>query len=129
MSKTGSRLARVGAAGASAVLVVALLASTTLAAKPGGGGSASGGTCYETPNPVALGALYTVYGNNLGTNISVDVNVTDSAGTTVLMGYTGSTGSVVVSSYAGISGTYQVTIVGLGGHKTKLLATCSFLAS
>lgn len=123
-------LARAARSTAIAAVVLTLAAGTAFAGKPGGGGGTSGGgSCYVTPNPVAVGSMYTVYGSKLGTNLSVNVKVTDSHGTTTLMNYTGTSGSITVSSYASWSGAYGVSIVSTGGHKTQLLASCSFQAN
>lgn len=122
-------LARAGRSTAIAAVVLTLAAGTAFAGKPGGT-SGGGGSCYVTPNPVAVGSMYTVYGSKLGTNLSVNVNVSDTYGTTTLMGYTGASGSIIVSSYASWSGAYAVAIVSTGGHhKSQPLASCSFQAN
>lgn len=104
-----------------------------LAGKPGGGGSTGGssGTCSVTPNPVAVGADYTVKGSNLGANRYVNVNVSDAVGTTTFFAQTDGAGSVTVVWHAYRSGTSTVKITDNSTKRTSgtVLASCSFQVS
>ncbi len=109
--------------------LAALVAGTAFAGKPGGGGggSTTSGSCSVSPNPVTRGGSYTVSGWGLPANTFVNVNVTDSVGTSVMMSYTSSTGTLSVNGLSAWSGTSKVTIVGQSGKKSYTYATCSFL--
>jgi len=99
------------------------------AAKPGGGGSTGGGTCSVNPNPVAVGAGYTLTGRSLGAYALVNVLITDSAGTTSLNLQADASGTTVATSYAYWSGTNSVKFMKSARHGSTMVASCSFMVS
>ncbi len=109
-------------------LVVALVAGTAFAAKGGGGHQTTGatGSCSVTPDPVAVGADYTLVGKDLGANTVVNVLISDSMGTTSwnLQADAGGTTSVTWHSYA--SGTSSVVFQKSRHHGFTQVASCSF---
>ncbi len=119
------RLLRTVAAG---LLLAATLNGAALAGKPPPSDSGGLGSCAVTPNPVAVGAQYTINAWSLGANRSVNVFVQGSGGTNTFFRYTDASGSTSVTWYANWAGTNQVTVKSSGGRKTSVLATCSFSA-
>jgi hypothetical protein len=111
-----------------ALLVLALLSGTAFAGRGGSknGGTTSTGSCTVTPNPVAVGANYTIYGKSLGANRLVNVQIQDVAGTTVFNLATNSLGSVSVTWHSYWTGTSKVTIYDSGGRSLVFLTSCSF---
>ncbi len=117
-----------------AVLVVGLIAGTAFAAKGGntapghghgGSGTPSAGVCSVTPNPVALGGMYTVNGTGFNPYEMVQVQVSDSHGTQVLFPPIDGTGTFTATSYSSWAGTSTATVYDSG--KTLLKVTsCSF---
>jgi hypothetical protein len=93
-------------------------------AKSGSASGSTSGTCSESPNPVALGALYTVTGAHLPAGQIVSVSVTDPKGTQWGSTLTTATGTLTFVGQAAVAGSYSVRIT--GGSKGSLLATCGF---
>src|SRR5512133_872050 len=71
---------------AAALLTVGVASAPAFAAKGGGGkptsGTTSAGTCVVNPDPVAVGADYTMVASGLGADRLVNVLISDSGGTT-----------------------------------------------
>ena len=120
-----------------ATVLVLSLAGTAFAAKggngKGGGGNAGIGStsaaCAVDPNPAAVGGLYAVTATGLPTDLFVNVDVSDSVGTSVYMTMTDATGSLSVTGSAAWAGTSTVTVVQPTNNKPLVLATCSFEVS
>jgi hypothetical protein len=117
------------------MLVVGALAAASgiAAASPpskSGGGTTGGstGSCGESPNPVAVGATYTIRGSGLPANQLVSVAVTDAAGTQWGSVQTSATGAMSFTGPATVRGGYAVTISGSGKHASTL-ASCTFSAT
>jgi hypothetical protein len=111
------------------LLVVALIVGTAFAAGKGGGGTTSGGSgsCSANPNPVTVGADYTLVGTGLGAYTIVNVLISDSSSTTSwnLQADANGTSTLVWHSYW--AGTTKVTYKKSSGrNKTTVVATCSF---
>lgn len=102
-----------------------LLLNNSFAARPGSGGSTSG-SCAVTPNPVAVGADYTITGTNLGANAVVNLLLTDSHQTTSwnLQADASGTSKLVWHSYW--TGTTTATYNKSAKHGSTTVATCSF---
>ena len=103
-----------------------LTAGPALAGKPppsgGGGGNAS---CQVSPNPVALGAGYTVLGSGLTPGGMVNVLVSNSGGSNWWSAQADTGGRIAVPAYANWRGANTVKIT-TGGRRPSTLATCSF---
>jgi len=87
------------------------------------------GSCAVNPNPVAVGAGYTLTGSNLGAYALVNVLITDSAGTTSWNLQADASGTTSVSSYAYWSGTNSVKFMKSARHGSTTVAACSFTVS
>jgi hypothetical protein len=107
------------------LLVVGLIAGTAFAAKPTGGSSAAG-TCAANPNPVTLGAQYTIAGAGLKAGEVINVYIHDSLGTTVKSTAADGAGSWSVSSWASIAGTSNVDVRDMWGKHPATRASCTF---
>jgi hypothetical protein len=114
------------------LLIFGLIAATTLAA-PGahGGKPASGqaGSCSITPDPVAVGADYTIWGSELPADAIVNVEVSDSHGTALFIMGTDAYGNVSVTWHPYWAGTSTVSVSYKPRNKTVQLATCQFQVS
>lgn len=108
-----------------AAMVAVLIAGTALAAKPGPAPS-GGGSCYVTPNPVAVGGQYTFWGSGFKAGELLGVTVSDSHGTQAFTLQADASGNASVSSYASWAGTSTVKVVDNGGRKKVFLTSCSF---
>lgn len=104
------------------------LAVPAFAAKGASGGKNTSptGSCSVNPNPVAVGADYTLTGTGLGANALVNVLITDSGGTTSwnLQADSAGTASVVWHSYW--SGTSNVKFNESARHGSVTVASCAF---
>ena len=100
-------------------------AGSVLAAKGGHHSPAGVAGCNVTPDPVARGGMYTVSGGGAPTDAYLNIWVTDSHGTTVLLSPVAADGTFSASSYASWSGTSTVTVKDISG-KVTVLTTCSF---
>ena len=109
-----------------AVVSVLALATAAQAAHQAGSGSTSG-TCSESPNPVAVGGIYTITGSHLAANQLVNVQVSDAKGTQIVSVITTSTGTLTATGQATVAGSYSVKITG-GGRKVSTYASCGFSA-
>ena len=109
-----------------AVAAVLGLATAAEAAHLSGSGSTSG-TCAESPNPVAVGGIYTIAGSRLPASQLVNVSVTDARGTQWGSVMTSSTGTMTFTGQATVAGSYSVKITG-GGRKASTYASCGFSA-
>src|SRR5207249_4879367 len=102
------------------------VAAPAMAAKPVRSSTGSG-SCRVSPNPVAVGAAWTLTGSNLGAYALVNVLITDSAGGinswNLQADATGTT-SVTWHSYA--SGASSVKFMKGERHGTTAVAACSF---
>jgi hypothetical protein len=119
---TKRRLAYIIAATAIGSLVLAPGTAGARAAAP-----TASGTCSEAPNPVAVGAMYTVTGAHLPAGQIVSVSVSDPKGTQWVSTRTTSTGTLTATGRAANAGSYSVRIT--GGSKGSLLATCGFVTA
>lgn len=90
-----------------------------------GGTTSSTGSCTVTPNPVNVGAQYTVNGTGFTAGELLDVYVQDSHGTQALMTSADTSGNFSVSSYASWSGTDTVSVYDNGGRKMVYLTGCT----
>jgi hypothetical protein len=104
------------------------VAGPAIAAKPGSTSTMTG-SCAVNPNPVAVGAGYTLTGSNLGAYALVNVLITDSAGTTSWNLQADASGTTSVYSYAYWSGTNSVKFLKSARHGTTTVAACSFSVS
>jgi hypothetical protein len=129
----GRRTGLAAAALAVAALTTLGASAPALAAK-GGGGKPSGGTttagsCWVNPDPVTVGADYTLTGSGLGAGTLVNVLISDSGATTSwnLQADASGTASVVWHSYW--TGTSKVTFQVNDRHGFTTVASCSFTVS
>jgi hypothetical protein len=122
---TGHVTQALAEAGLIAILVTVAIAGTTFAAKPGPAPSTTA-TCSVTPNPVAVGGLYTFTGTGFRAGELLGVMVTDSHGTQAFNLQADAAGVAAVSSYASWAGTSKVTVNDIGGRKKIFLTSCSF---
>jgi hypothetical protein len=113
---------------ATALVALATLTVPATAAHARATSTTASGSCWATPNPVAVGQDYAVSGNRLGANRMVNVWVADAAGTQWGSKITNADGTVSVQFHASVLGTYSVKITD-SGRKPATLATCSFSAS
>ena len=120
------------AVGLAAVLLLSL-SGTAFAAKggnKGGNGGAGVGSpaaaCQVDPNVATLGGQYTVTASNLPASLFVNVDVSDSVGTSVYMGVTDASGNLAMMGWAAWSGASTVAVVAPTNNKPQVLATCSF---
>ena len=111
-----------------ATLAMGALGSSPVAAKgpPSGGTSSGSGTCYVTPNPVAVGSDWTMSATNLPASTFVNVYDVWSGGTTVWMLQTSSTGTTSLTWHSYVAGTTTITIKTATSKKTSTLASCTF---
>jgi hypothetical protein len=115
-----------------ALLVVGLMAGSVFAAKggnggkPGGGGGTTSGTCWVNPNPVAIGADYTLTGAGLGAYAVVNVLITDSGNTTSWNLMADASGTAAVTWHAYWTGTTSVSFLKSSRHGSTTVASCSF---
>jgi hypothetical protein len=105
-------------------VAVALPGVAVARARSGGASGSTSGTCSESPNPVAVGAVYNVTGAHLPAGQIVSVSVTDPKGTQWGSTRTTATGTLTFTGVAAVAGSYSVRIT--GGSKGSLLATCGF---
>jgi hypothetical protein len=111
-----------------AFAMLALAAIAGLATAAGAAHQSSGsasGSCSESPNPVAVGGIYTITGSHLPANQLVNVKVSDAKGAQIVTVMTTSTGTLTATGQASVSGSYSVAITS-GGRKVSTLATCGF---
>lgn len=109
-----------------AAFAVGTLAGPALAGKPTGGSTSTTGSCSVTPNPVAVGANYTISGSKLGAGRFVNFHVTDAGGTTVFNRQSDSSGNASVTWHSYYRGTSSVRIDDVSGRKAVTVARCSF---
>ncbi len=115
-----------------AMLVVGLAAGTALAAKGGGGGhnggsSTTSGICAVTPDPVAVGADYTLAGANLGAGTLVNIMIADPNSTSSWNLQADAAGTVELVWHAYWPGTSNVKFQTANKHHGwTTVATCSF---
>jgi hypothetical protein len=118
-------ITRIGQAALVATLSATLFSGTALAGKPGG--STSNGSCSVTPDPVAVGADYTLTGTGLGADALVNVLISDSdvVSSWNLQADADGTSTLVWHSYW--TGTTNVTYQESSGHHgSSVVASCSF---
>jgi len=116
------------------LLVVGLIAGTAFAAKPASNGSHKGGggtataACSATPNPVsvATGGQYVLSGWGLNADELVQVNISNSHGTSFWMLQADALGKIAVTTYASWTGTQTVSIYDNGGRSLVFLGSCTF---
>jgi hypothetical protein len=117
------------------LLVVGLIAGTAFAAKPassgghkGGGGGTATAACSATPNPVSIaaGGGYTISGWGLKADELVQVNISNSHGTSFWMLQADTSGKISVSTFASWTGTQTVSLYDNGGRSLVFLGSCSF---
>jgi hypothetical protein len=113
------------------LLVVGLMAGTAFAGKGGSGKPIGGGTpagsCSVNPDPVAVGADYTLTGTGLGAGAIVNVMISDSGVVSSwnLQADASGTSTLVWHSYW--TGTSKVTYQKSSGHHgSTVVASCSF---
>lgn len=92
----------------------------------GGSGGSTSGSCSVSPNPVAVGAQWTVTGSNLGANAIVDVLITDSAATTAFNIQADASGNLTDTWHSYNTGTSKVTMKEASHNKQVTVANCSF---
>ena len=94
--------------------------------KPGGGGTTTAGSCSVNPNPVTVGADYTLTGTGLGAGTIVNILISDSGttGSWNLQADSNGTSTLVWHSYW--TGTTKVTYQVNGRHGSTVVASCSF---
>jgi hypothetical protein len=110
-----------------ALLVVGLMAGTAFAGKPSRGGTTGAGACSVNPDPVAVGADYTLTGTGLGAYAIVNVMISDSGVVSSwnLQADANGTSTLVWHSYW--SGATKVTYQKSSGHHGySVVASCSF---
>ena len=105
------------------VVLVGPIAGTALA---GPHVSAARGSCSVAPNPVAVGATWTMSGSNLGASKNFTVTVSDAGGTQYFFLASTSTGTMTFSWHSYYAGTSSVAIVDASGRKASTVASCSF---
>jgi hypothetical protein len=121
------------AAAALAVAAITTLGATApaLAAKGGGGGKPGGGgttagSCSVNPNPVAVGADYTLTGTGLGAGTLVNVLISDPGNTSSWNLQADSNGTSTLIWHSYWTGTTKVTYQVNGRHGSTVVASCSF---
>jgi hypothetical protein len=109
-------------------MVGVLIASTAFAGRGGSGGNTSsgGGSCAVAPNPVAIGANWTMSAVNLPAGSYVDVYDADSSSTTMWMAQVSSTGTLSMTWHSYLAGTSTIRITTTNTKKASTLASCSF---
>ena len=100
-----------------------ILLRSTFAAKPV---SASIGSCSASPDPVALGADYTLTATNLGSGTIVNVLTTDSMGTTSWNLQADNNGTTSVTWHSYSRGTTNVKMQVHNKNKWQQVGSCSF---
>jgi hypothetical protein len=126
----GRRTGLAAAALAVAALTILGASAPALAAKGGGGkpsgGSTPTGTCWANPDPVAVGADYTLTGSGLGAGTLVNVLISDSGATTSWNLQADASGTTSVTWHSYWTGTSNVTFQVNGRHGFSTVASCSF---
>ena len=84
------------------------------------------GSCYATPNPVAFGDQYTVYGSGFYTYEPLVVWVQTPTGLVATTPSTDSLGNFAMTSYGTVAGNYIVSVYDSSDKKLALMTTCSF---
>jgi hypothetical protein len=116
--------------GCIAVVGFALAMAGPAGAKPSRPASGSVGSCAVNPNPVTVGASWTLSGSHLGGSALVNVMVTDAAGSVTSWNLQADTSGAISStwhSYA--AGTSNVKILEGGRHGSTVVAACSFVVT
>ena len=121
-------------AGLITVLIFGLIAGSAFAARGGGGGNRpkppppTAGACSVSPNPVSVvaGGQFTFSGWGFASGELVQVNVSNSHGTSFFMLQADTSGNVSVGSYSSWTGTQTVNVYDNGGRNLVFLTNCSF---
>lgn len=128
------RSIRLVAAVAVLLILATVMVTPSLAAKHNNNGkgktiSTVDPVCSVTPNPVAVGGIYTVTGSGFTAGDPLSVFVSDSVGTNLFIPAADANGNFSVSSYASWSGGYTVSVYDTSGRKPVYEAGCSFTAN
>jgi len=94
--------------------------------KPAGGGTATAGSCSVNPDPVTVGADYTLTGTGLGADTLVNVLISDSGATTSWNLQADASGNAAVTWHSYWTGTSKVTFQVGAKHGFTTVASCSF---
>jgi hypothetical protein len=129
----GRRTGLAAAALAVAALTTLGASAPALAAKGGGGGKPAGGggtttagSCSVNPDPVTVGADYTLTGTGLGAGTLVNVLISDSGATTSWNLEADASGTAAVTWHSYWTGTSKVTFQVNGRHGFTTVASCAF---
>jgi len=110
-----------------ALLGAALTAGPVLAGKGGKGGHNSSvgyGSCYVTPNPVAAGAEFTIYGSKYAPGEGLTLRIKDAMGSTFRWTIADANGNFTTTSRVSYPGANTASVYDT--LTSKLLGSCSF---
>ena len=128
----GRRTGLAAAALAVAALTTLGASAPALAAKGGGGGKPTAaapqpsGSCWVNPDPVTVGADYTLTGSGLGAGTLVNILISDSGATTSWNLQADASGTASVTWHSYWTGTSRVTFQVNARHGFSTVASCSF---
>lgn len=106
------------------LLVLSLTSGPAAAGKPGGS-STPQGSCSVEPNPVAVGADWTITGIGLGAYTITNLQIKDSMGTSSWNLQADASGMVRLTWHSYWAGTSTATFYS-SGRKATVLARCTF---
>ena len=96
------------------------------AAKGGNSGGSGSGSCEVMPNPVSVGADWTVAGTGLPSSAFVNILESDSVGTTAWFLQTSPTRTLSQTWHSYNVGKSTIQITTAAAHRKITLATCYF---